>query len=1093
MEKLLLVDDDTAVVKIVEAMLADEDFEITKAFSGEEAVEKIREECFDLVITDMRMSGITGMEVLKQAKEKDRHTQVIIMTGYGSIDNAVDAMKEDGAYDYLQKPLERVSDLKNSVVRALEKRRLSLENDSLIEQLKQTNERLEQRVKERTAEIEKSRRSLARAKEEAEAANRAKSEFLANMSHEIRTPMSSIIGTADLLKDTDLTGEQREYVEIAKASATSLLDLINNILDLSKIEAGKLELDEQDFDFRSLFDDLARIMQYKIQEKGIDYLTRIDPDVPALLTGDPARLRQVMLNLVGNAVKFTDKGKITVNAVLVSETDDTAFIRCSVADTGIGIPEDKQGDLFEKFTQVKDSWEFAGSRGTGLGLAISRQLAKMMGGTIGMSSEAGKGSIFWFTAQFKKQPIRQKENVLQKNPGSVGILLINDRSSLKNERIRQFKSLGMAPDHTPEVETGIEMLKEKARTDSPYQVVFFDLALKAGSEEKLGRAVKEDSSLSGTRLVMIRSAGYRGEPLRLKALGFSAYLTEPVHASDLYNCIFSVLMPRGPGENMKMITRHRLREQQRTDVNVLLVDDDEFIRKLASDMLKKLGVPVHSVENGREALKALENRHFNLVLMDIRMPDMNGLEAARSIRSGRTGVLNSQVPVIAMTAHAMKEDRAKCFEAGMNDYISKPFKPETLAAVVEKWLSGAGKHTENEMYAHRIPISLRRVNPELLLNMGHDIRSPMNALTGFAQVLKAGQFGILNERQSECLDRIMESGVLTLEMIDSLLDLCRIETGRMEITPEVFSKKSLMDYTTGKFTEIAGETELKRQVEVDPDIPQNLVSDKERLQILVKNFIKTGVKLTGRGCFRVSMEKKTGGKVLFFVSLENTEISTEDWKKPDSPPAELITEPEKQGIELSVAKGLAELMGGELAFKADDGRGFCMYFSVMLEVPGNETSGLPPKESQIETACTEKPCFSILLAEDDLLNGRIMEHHLTREGHSVTRASTGTQVLKALEKHAFDLVLMDILMPELNGVETTRRIRNPESKFFDPHIKIIALTGYVDKKDREEFLESGMDDYLTKPVDYEILGKKMNRVMADGRQEKVSRGTRKEP
>ncbi|MFO7754236.1 MAG: response regulator, partial [Desulfobacteraceae bacterium] len=571
MERLLLVDDDPNILKIVENLLAGEGYEITKAFSGEEALEKIREESFDLVVTDMRMEGISGIEVLKQAKKKDQHIQVIVMTGYASIENAIETMREDGAYDYLQKPLERVSDLKNSVERALEKRRLSLENDSLIEQLKKSNERLEQRVKERTDEIEKSRRALVRAKEAAESANRAKSEFLANMSHEIRTPMSSIIGTADLLEETELTEEQRKYLDITKTSATALLDLINDILDLSKIEAGKLELDEQDFDFRSLFDDIAGIMRMKVKEKEIEYNTRIDPDVPTLLTGDPARLRQVMLNLVGNAVKFTEKGSITANAVLVSQTDDTALIRCSVADTGIGIPKDKQGALFEKFTQVKESVH-PEHKGTGLGLAISKQLAEMMGGTIGLSSEPGKGTMFWFTAEFRKQQERPKEKTLEKIPDRLGILLINDRISLKNERIQQFQSLGMKPDHAPDVETGIEMIKEAARTGSSYQVVVSDLALQTGHEEKLGKVVKESSSPSGTRLVMIRSAGYRGESARLKELGFSAYLTEPVHTSDLYNCIFSVLRQKREDETRNMVTRHMLREQERGEITVLLAD-----------------------------------------------------------------------------------------------------------------------------------------------------------------------------------------------------------------------------------------------------------------------------------------------------------------------------------------------------------------------------------------------------------------------------------------------------------------------------------------------------------------------------------------
>ena len=358
----------------------------------------------------------------------------------------------------------------------------------------------------------------------------------------------SIIGTADLLEETELTEKQREYLDITKASATALLDLINDILDLSKIEAGKLELDEQDFDLRSLFDDIARIIRMKIKEKEIEYNTRIDPDVPALLTGDPARLRQIMLNLVGNAVKFTDTGRITVNAVLVSQTDNTALIRCSVADTGKGIPKAQQDGLFEKFTQVKDSGSDE-HKGTGLGLAISRQLVEMMGGTIGVSSEPGRGTMFWFTAEFgTQQEIPEKEE-LHEHPGT------------------------------------------------------------------------------------------------------------------------------------------------RSEAAVLLADDDEFIRKVTADKLEKLGFRVHSAESGSDALKALANKRFSLVLMDIRMPGMDGLEAARAIRAGRDGVLDSQIPIIAMTAHALKEDKQKCFEAGMNDYIAKPVDFETLGKKISRMIMEGKNHS----------------------------------------------------------------------------------------------------------------------------------------------------------------------------------------------------------------------------------------------------------------------------------------------------------------------------------------------------------------------------------------------------------------
>ena len=947
MHKLLVVDDEPAIVNLVEAAFRDDEFQIRKAFSGEEAVQMIKEERFDLVLTDVRMPGISGIEVMKEAKNLDKHIQVIIMTGYGSLDNAIDVLKEGGAYDYLQKPLRELSDLKKSINRALEKRRLSLENESLIEQLKQSNERLEQRVRERTAEIEQSRQALALAKKDAEEANRAKSEFLANMSHEIRTPMSGIIGTADLLGETRLTEEQREYVDITKASATSLLDLINDILDLSKIEAGKLELDEQDFDFHSLFGDLASIMRLKIEEKGIEYLTRIDPDLPVLLKGDPARLRQVMLNLVGNAVKFTQQGGIAVHAALVSENDDTAVVRCSVTDTGIGIPGEHQGDLFEKFTRVKDA-SYAEYKGTGLGLAISRQLVEMMGGTIGMNSERGKGATFWFTAEFKKPTAAGKE---------------------------------------------------------------------------------------------------------------------------------TVRLHKGPERDGKLVTRHMFREKKGKEIPVLLVDDDEILCRLASDMLKKSGIPVQSVSSGRDALKALQNRLFSLVLMDIRMPDMDGLEVTRAVRSGKAGVLDPDVPIIAITANAMKEDKQEGFHAGMNDYLSKPFKPHILADLVEKWLPADPGRPGKNIPSRRLPAIPVRLDDRLLRAAGHDIRSPVNAITGFAQLLKAGSSGPVNEKQAGYLDRMMEVGDQLLEMTDNLLDLCRIESGNMEINREPLSVKLVLDDITGRLTKLARTNRVTWELDLDPNLPGCLILDKERLCRLVENLIKSGVKIAEPASVRIGMERQSSDTVLFDVSLKREESPEDKHKKTNSGPAEELMRQKRPDPGLATAKGVAQRMGGELDFELEPGGEVSLCFRISLDIPARGEAPDPPEKKPHEPVQKAGGTLSILLAEDDPVSGLVMARFLTQKGHAVTRAATGIQVLEALDKNSFQLIIMDVSMPEMDGVEATRQIRDPESDFFDPHITIIALTGYGNKSERDKFRKTGMNDHILKPVDFETLSKKINQVV----------------
>ncbi|MFO7751183.1 MAG: response regulator [Desulfobacteraceae bacterium] len=946
MNKLLVVDDEPAIVNLVEAAFRDDDFQISKAFSGEEAVQMIREEGFDLVISDVRMGGISGIEVMKEAKKSDRHIQVIIMTGFGSLDNAIDVLKDGGAYDYLQKPLKELSDLKKSVTRALEKRRLSLENESLIEQLKQSNENLEQRVRERTAEIEQSRQALALAKQEAEAANRAKSEFLANMSHEIRTPMSGIIGTAALLGETRLTEEQREYVDITKASATSLLDLINDILDLSKIEAGKLELDEQDFDFHSLFGDLANIMRLKIEEKGIEYLTRIDPDLPVLLKGDPARLRQVMLNLVGNAVKFTSQGRIAVHAALVSESDDTVVVRCSVTDTGIGISGDHQGDLFEKFTRVKDS-TYAEYKGTGLGLAISRQLVEMMGGTIGVNSEKGRGSTFWFTAEFKKQTAANQETARLQNNSEGGETLI---------------------------------------------------------------------------------------------------------------------------------TRHRLREQKGKEIPVLLVDDDDFLRKLTADMLNKAGIPVQSVSNGRDALKALQTRLFSLVLMDIRMPDMDGLEVTRAVRSGQAGVLDPGVPIIAITANAMKEDKKEGFHAGMNDYLSKPFKPDILADLVEKWLPKDPGRPGKNIPSRRLPIIPVRLDDRLLRAAGHDIRSPLNALTGFAQLLKSERSGPVNEKQAGFLDRMMEVGEQLMEMTDNLLDLFRIESGNMKINRDPLSVKIVLDDITGRLTKLARKKKVTWEWDLDPDLPGRLISDQARLCRLVENLIKSGVKIVEPASVRLGMERQPDDTVLFAVSLKREEYPDDKQKNTSSGPAEELMMQKRPDPGLAAAKGVAQRMGGELDFELEPGGEVCLCFRVSLDIPAGSEAPDQGDTPRLEPVQKAGGIFSILLAEDDPVSGLVMARFLTQKGYAVTRAANGIQVLEALGKNSFELILMDVSMPEMDGLEATRQIRDPKSDFFDPNIKIIALTGYGNRIERDKFRQAGMDDHILKPVDFETLGKKINQI-----------------